>query len=109
MFSGIRLIIRSIKGGDRRIVVALFWTTIFVVVGKFAGGAKEVAIAWRYGVSDTVDSYVLVFNMVVWPVTVWLSVLTIVLVPFSPGFSMNPLVNSGVFNLNYSDSLWWSA
>ena len=50
-------------------------------MGKFAGAAKEMAVAWRYGVSDIVDGYVFVFNLLNWPISVWFSVLTIVLIP----------------------------
>lgn len=57
------------------------WVSLFVFIGKLAGAAKEMAIAWRYGVSETVDAYVFVFNLVSWPVSVWFSVLTVVLVP----------------------------
>jgi hypothetical protein len=46
--------------------------------GKLAGAAKEMAIAWRYGVSDTVDAYVFVFNLATWPVSLWFGVLTVV-------------------------------
>lgn len=55
--------------------------SLFALIGKLAGAAKEMVIAWRYGVSDTVDAYVFVFNLVTWPVAVWFSVLTVVLVP----------------------------
>ena len=39
------------------------------------------AIAYRYGVSADVDAYLFVFNLVSWPIGVWFSVLTVVLVP----------------------------
>jgi putative peptidoglycan lipid II flippase len=65
----------------RKIALGFVWVSVFVFIGKLAGAAKEMAIAWRYGVSDTVDAYVFVFNLVGWPVAVWSSVLTVVLVP----------------------------
>jgi peptidoglycan biosynthesis protein MviN/MurJ (putative lipid II flippase) len=65
----------------RRIAIGFIWVSLFVLVGKLAGAAKEMAIAWRYGVSGTVDAYVFIFNLVNWPVAVWFSVLTVVLVP----------------------------
>lgn len=67
----------------RQIAVGFLWVSAFVFLGKIAGAAKEMAIAWRYGVSAKVDAYVFVFNLVNWPVAVWLSVLTIVLVPLA--------------------------
>lgn len=65
----------------RKIFTGFFWVSLFVLVGKIAGAAKEMAIAWRYGVSETVDAYVFIFNLVSWPVAVWFSILTVVLVP----------------------------
>lgn len=65
----------------RRIAISFLWVGFFVLIGKLAGAAKEMAIAWRYGVSATVDAYVFVFNLITWPVGVWFSVLTVVLVP----------------------------
>jgi putative peptidoglycan lipid II flippase len=67
----------------RRIAEGLLWVSIFVLLGKLAGAAKEMTIAWRYGVSATVDAYVFVFNLVNWPVSVWFSILTVVLVPLA--------------------------
>ena len=54
------------------------WVALFVLLGKLAGAAKEMAIAYRYGVSVEVDAYLFVFNLVNWPVGVWFSVLTVV-------------------------------
>ncbi|HVZ17380.1 MAG TPA: lipid II flippase MurJ [Terriglobales bacterium] len=70
---------------DRRIATGFMWVAFFVFVGKLAGAAKEMAIAWRYGVSETVDAYVFVFNLVTWPVSLWFGVLTVVLVPLVVG------------------------
>lgn len=65
----------------RRIAASFLLVSFFVLVGKLAGAAKEMAVAWRYGVSETVDAYVFIFNLINWPVGVWFSVLTMVLVP----------------------------
>lgn len=66
---------------DRRIAVGFLWVSLFVLLAKGVGAAKEMAIAWRYGVSSTVDSYVLVFQAVTWPISIWFSVLCVALVP----------------------------
>jgi putative peptidoglycan lipid II flippase len=42
------------------------WVAIFVVLGKVAGAAKEMAVAWRYGVNATVDVFELSSTMVLW-------------------------------------------
>ena len=67
----------------RQIALGFVWVSLFVLVGKLAGAAKEMTIAWRYGVSATVDAYVFVFNLVNWPVSVWFSILTVVLLPLA--------------------------
>jgi putative peptidoglycan lipid II flippase len=59
------------------------WVMLFVFLGKLAGAAKEMAIAYRYGVSEEVDAYLFILNLVTWPVAVWFSVLTVVLVPLA--------------------------
>ena len=54
---------------------------LFVLLGKFAGAFKEMAVAWRYGVSDVVDAYQFTFTLASWlPVTV-VGVLSVVLIP----------------------------
>jgi putative peptidoglycan lipid II flippase len=65
----------------QRIATGFLWVSFFVLIGKLSGAAKEMAVAWRYGVSDTVDAYFFIFNLVNWPVAVWFSVLTVLLVP----------------------------
>jgi putative peptidoglycan lipid II flippase len=69
---------QSIHG---RIADGFLWVSFFALIGKLAGAAKEMAVAARYGVSETVDAYVFVFNLITWPIAVWFSVLTVVLVP----------------------------
>jgi len=54
---------------------------VFAVLASLARAAKEVAIAYRYGVSAEVDAYLFVLNLVSWPVGVWFSSLTVVLIP----------------------------
>ena len=71
----------SANSQHRQIAIGFLWVSLFVFVGKLAGAAKEIAIAWRYGVSATVDAYVFIFNLVSWPVSIWATILFIVLVP----------------------------
>ncbi len=65
----------------RSIVRAVVAVAIFSVLGKLATAAKEIAIAWRFGVSPVVDAYLFVFNLCNWAVLIWFSVLTVVLIP----------------------------
>ena len=54
------------------------WVTLFVFLGKLVGAAKEMTIAYRYGISDQVDAYLFIYNLIIWPVGVWFSILTVV-------------------------------
>src|SRR5690349_5966288 len=67
----------------REIAGSMAWITLFVLVGKLAGAFKEVAIAARFGTSELVDAYVFVMTLNAWPLSVWLSVLTAVIVPLA--------------------------
>lgn len=68
---------------NRQIAEGFLWVSLFVFLGKLAGAGKEMAVAWRYGVSATVDAYVFIFNLVSWPVGIWSSILAVVLVPLA--------------------------
>ena len=65
------------------IAKGMAWVALFVFLGKLTGAAKEMAVAYRYGVGEEVDAYLFVLNLVSWPVGVWFSVLTVVLVPLA--------------------------
>lgn len=54
---------------------------VFVCLGKLAAAFKEMVISWRYGVSADVDAYMFLFNLVIWPVSLWFGLLACVLVP----------------------------
>lgn len=75
--------LREAHPDHHAIARGMAWVTLFVLLGSVARAAKEVAIAYRYGISAEVDAYLFVFNLVNWPVGVWFSVLTVVLVPLA--------------------------
>lgn len=68
---------------SRRIAQSMLVVMLFVILAKLVAMTKEMAVAWRYGVGEVVDGYLFVFNLVSWPVSVWLSVLAVVLVPLA--------------------------
>lgn len=54
---------------------------VFLVLGKAAGALKEMAVAYRYGISDAVDAYQFTMTMTNWlPVTL-VGTLSVVLIP----------------------------
>lgn len=65
----------------RSIFSAALSVVAFSLLGKLATAAKEVAVAWRFGVSPVVDAYLFVFNLFNWGMLIWFSVLTVVLIP----------------------------
>ena len=75
--------LRAAHPDHHAIARGMAWVALFVLLGSFARAAKEMAIAYRYGVSAEVDAYLFVFNLVNWPIGVWFSVLTVVLVPLA--------------------------
>lgn len=56
---------------------------LFTMLGKLMSAAKEMAVAYRYGVGAEVDAYQFLYNLVAWPIGIWTSVLTAVLVPLA--------------------------
>lgn len=91
-FTAIRKRISNAHPDHHAIVRGLVWVALFVFLGKLVGAAKEMVIAYRYGVSDQVDAYLFTFNLISWPVSVWFSILTVVLVPLVAGIRQNASV-----------------
>jgi putative peptidoglycan lipid II flippase len=73
----------DLDASHHAIARGMAWVALFVFVGKIAGAAKEMAVAYRYGVSAQVDAYLFVLNLVSWPIGVWFSVLSVVLIPLA--------------------------
>jgi len=57
------------------------WVVLFVFLGKLVGAAKEMAIAYQFGVSSIVDAYQVAFVTVTWLPTTLVAALSTVLVP----------------------------
>ena len=56
---------------------------VFTLVGKLMSAAKEIVVAYRYGIAAEVDAYHFLYNLISWPIGIWCSVLTAVLVPLA--------------------------
>lgn len=93
IFTRVRGIIRNAHPDHHAIAKGMVSVALFVFLGKLAGAAKEMAIAYRYGISEAVDAYLLVFNLISWPVGVWFSVLTVVLVPLAARMRQDQTIN----------------
>ena len=64
-----------------RIFKALVTVAILVAMAKGVGAAKEMAVASRYGTGPIIDAYVFTLALVTWPVTAWVGVTTVTLIP----------------------------
>jgi putative peptidoglycan lipid II flippase len=65
------------------ILKGMVTVALFVFVGKLMSAAKEMVVAYQYGVGAEVDAYQFLYNLISWPIGVWGSVLTAVLVPLA--------------------------
>lgn len=71
------------RTAGRRIVIGILTVGAFLVLGKLVGAAREMAIAYRYGVSGTVDAYVFVTSLYGWLPALLGGALTAALVPLA--------------------------
>lgn len=65
----------------KKIAASALLIGVLTVVAKLFVAGREIAIAWRYGVSGTVDAYQLALTIVTWLPMMLVSVMTVVFVP----------------------------
>lgn len=65
----------------RKIFFGFGWVSFYLFLGKIAGAAREMALAWRYGVSQIADAFVFSLSTVNIPILIWFGALTSVLLP----------------------------
>lgn len=71
----------GLHSDHRRIFSGAFRVAVFLLLGKAAGAFKEMAVAYRYGVSEVVDAYQFTMTLANWlPVTL-VGALSVVLIP----------------------------
>jgi putative peptidoglycan lipid II flippase len=75
--------LRSARSDHKAIARGMLLVSVFVLLAAVARAAREMAIAFKYGIGAEVDAFLFVHTLVMWPVGVWLSVLTVVLVPLA--------------------------
>lgn len=89
--------LRNAQADHHAIAQGMAWVALFVLLASVARAAREMAIAYRYGVGAEVDAYLFVFNLVSWPVGVWFSVLSVVLVPLAARIQQGPSAELPLF------------
>ena len=93
----IRERLRNAHPSHYLIFKGMAWVSLFVFLGKVAGAAKEMAVASRFGVSEIVDAYLFIINLIYWPVSLWFSVLSIVLIPLAARIRKDSLIELAQF------------
>ena len=81
MFNRLTQRFLSIGIEHRNIVRGLLLVALFTLAGKAVGAAKEVAIAYKFGLSEIVDVYVLAFTFAIWIPVMASTVLNSIYVP----------------------------
>jgi putative peptidoglycan lipid II flippase len=71
----------GVHADHKRIAKGAIWVGLFVVIGKAAAALREVAIAYRFGVSGVADAYQLAITLSTWAPMILVSVAAVVLVP----------------------------
>ena len=89
--------IRNAHSEHHSIARGMFLVALFVLLGSLVRAGKEMAIAYRYGVSSDVDAYIFVFNLVCWPAGIWLSGLNVVLIPLLAQIRQNNIKELTLF------------
>lgn len=82
----------------QRIAKGIVFVFAFLLLGKIAGAAKEMSIAWRYGIDEVIDAYTLLFSIISWPIALWFNVLSVVLVPLIARMRINTQNKISFFN-----------
>lgn len=73
--------ISGLHSDHRRIAAGAFRVAVFLLLGKAAGALKEMAVAYRYGISDVVDAYQFTMTMANWLPITMVGALSVVLIP----------------------------
>jgi putative peptidoglycan lipid II flippase len=73
--------ISGAHANHRRIATGALTIGVLTILAKIFVAGREVAIAWRYGISGTVDAYQLAFTIVTWVPMLLTGIMAVVLVP----------------------------
>ena len=71
----------SVHANHRRIAAGALWIGLLTVAAKLFVVGREIALAWRFGVSAVVDAYQLSFTIVTWLPLILAAIASVVLVP----------------------------
>lgn len=66
---------------SKQIAHSAILVSVFLIIAKVIGAAKEIAIAYRYGTTSVVDNYSLTFNLANWPITIFTMSAGMIIIP----------------------------
>lgn len=81
LLQGARRRLDGVHPNHMRIARGAMWVGLFVIAAKLCVAFREVAIAWRYGISGTVDAYHLAITVTTWLPMMLSATAGVVLVP----------------------------
>lgn len=81
MIGGLIDRLRLTHDNHKRIAAGAFWIGLFVLAAKLCVAAREMAIAWRYGISAEVDAYQIALTVTTWLPMMLFGLAGVVLVP----------------------------
>lgn len=74
-------LLRGAHDANKALLRSGFWLALFVLGAKSIAALKEIVVAYRYGTSEVLDAYLLLFNLANWPISLLYGVMGAVLVP----------------------------
>lgn len=80
LFARARALLR-LQSDHERIARGALRVAFFLLIGKVAGAFKEMAVAYRYGVSDVVDAYQFTLTLAGWLPLTLVGAFSVVLIP----------------------------
>lgn len=73
----------------RAIGKGMLSVAIFMFVARLIGAFKEIIVAWRYGANSEIDAYLYVWNLINLPISIWYSLISVVLIPLYAKLKLN--------------------
>lgn len=73
--------LKAVNENHRAILRGMAWVSFFIFFSRLMGAAKEMIIAYRYGVCAELDAYIFVQSLLNWPIAIWLGVVMNLVVP----------------------------
>jgi peptidoglycan biosynthesis protein MviN/MurJ (putative lipid II flippase) len=81
LISVLRDRLRAVHDNHKRIAVGAVLIGALTIIAKLFAAGREMAVAWRFGIGETVDAYQLALTITAWMPMLLSGVMTVVFVP----------------------------